>query len=87
MPHELIELVGAGLSPLEAIRAATTVPAEMLGIGDRTGRIAAGYEADLIVVERNPLADIANLQDVLLIVNNGRIVSDRLRLSRPATDD
>ncbi len=87
MPHELIELVGAGLSPLEAIRAATTVPAEMLGIGDRTGRIAAGYEADLIVVERNPLADIANLQDVLLIVNNGRIVSDRLRLSQPATDD
>jgi imidazolonepropionase-like amidohydrolase len=85
MPHELIELVAAGLSPLEALQAATIVPAEMLGIAERTGRIAPGFEADLIVVERNPLADIANLQDVLVVVSNGRIVANRLGLGRPAT--
>jgi imidazolonepropionase-like amidohydrolase len=85
MPLELMELVAAGLSPLEAIQAATTVPAEMLGIEDRTGRIAVGFEADLIVVEHNPLEDIATLQDVLVVVSDGRIVSDRLRLGRPAT--
>lgn len=85
IPHELMELVAAGLTPLQALQSATSVPAAMLGIGDRTGRIAVGYEADLIVVERNPLADIANLQDVLIIVSNGRVISNRLGLGRPTT--
>jgi imidazolonepropionase-like amidohydrolase len=85
IPHELIELVAVGLSPLEALQSATTVAAEMLGIGDRTGRIAVGYEADLLVVERNPLDDIANLQDVLVVVSDGRVVSNRLRLGQPTT--
>lgn len=85
IPHELMELVAAGLTPLQALQSATSVPAAMLGIGDRTGRIAVGYEADLIVVERNPLDDIAHLQDVLIIVSNGRVVSNRLALGRPTT--
>lgn len=86
IPHELMELVAVGLTPLQALQSATTVPAGMLGIGDRTGRIAVGYEADLLVVERNPLADIANLQDVLVVVSNGRVVSNRLRLGQPTTE-
>lgn len=78
LSHELEELVGVGLTPLQAIQAATTVAAELLGVQNRTGRVAAGLEADLIVVERNPLEDMRTLQDVLLVVNNGKIVLDRL---------
>lgn len=76
--HELEELVGCGLSPLEALRAATVVGAELLGVQDHAGRLAAGWDADLIVVERNPLEDIRTVQDVLLVVNNGKVVADRL---------
>lgn len=77
MSHEIEELVGAGLTPLQAIQAATTVAAELLGVQDRTGRIAAGLEADLIVVERNPLEDVRSLQDVLVVINNGTVVLNR----------
>ncbi len=78
LSHELIELVGVGLSPLEAIRSATTVAAELLGVDDHTGRVAAGFDADLLVLERNPLDDIGAYQDVLMVVNNGRVVVDRM---------
>ena len=78
LSHELVELVGVGLTPLEAIRSATTVGAELLGIDDRVGRVAADYEADLLVLERNPLEDIGAYQDVLFVMSNGRIALDRL---------
>jgi imidazolonepropionase-like amidohydrolase len=80
LSHELLELVGVGLTPLEAIRSATTVGAELLGIDDRVGRIAAGYEADLLVLDRNPLEDIGAYQDVLFVMSDGRIALDRLGL-------
>jgi len=78
MSHELEELVGIGMTPLQAIQAATTVAAEMLGVSDHAGRIAQGLDADLILVERNPLEDIRVMQDVLLVVNNGKVVLNRM---------
>jgi imidazolonepropionase-like amidohydrolase len=78
MPHEVAELAAVGLPPMEAIRAATSVSAACLGIAGRTGAIRAGLEADLVVVERDPLADLTALQDVLVVVNNGRVVVNRL---------
>lgn len=78
LSQELEELVGVGLTPLQALQSATTVAAELLGIQERTGRVAQGLEADLIVVERNPLEELRTLQDVLMVVNNGKIVLDRL---------
>jgi len=63
---------------MEAIQAATRVAAELAGIEDRTGSIQQGLEADLIVVDRNPLENILSLQDVLMVVNNGKVVLDRL---------
>ncbi len=78
MPHEVIELAAIGMSPMEAIKAATSVSAECLGIEKRTGSIRPGLEADLVAVERDPLVDIKNLQDVILVVNNGKIVVNRL---------
>ena len=78
LQHEIEALTKCGLSPMEAIQAATSVAAELLEIDDRTGTIRQGYEADLIVVEQNPLENILSLQDVLLVVNNGKVVLDRL---------
>jgi imidazolonepropionase-like amidohydrolase len=74
MGNEVMELVAAGLSPMAAIRTATSGSADCLGIGQRTGRLQAGFEADLIVVERDPRIHLASLLDVLLVVNNGRQV-------------
>lgn len=78
VPMEVGHFVRMGMTPLEAIRSATVVAAEMLRIDDRTGAIRPGLEADLIVVEGNPLEDIRFLQDVLMVVSNGRIGMNRL---------
>jgi imidazolonepropionase-like amidohydrolase len=60
--RELELLVGIGLSPMEAIVSATRVAAETLGLGSRLGTLEPGKLADLIVVEGDPLKDIAVLQ-------------------------
>jgi imidazolonepropionase-like amidohydrolase len=78
MPDEIRALTQIGMSPMDAIKAGTSVAAECFGIAHRTGAIKQGLEADLVVVERDPLADIRNLQDVLLVVNNGKVVVNRL---------
>jgi imidazolonepropionase-like amidohydrolase len=77
LAHELIELVGIGMTPLEALQAATTTAAELLGVEDHTGHIAVGMDADLIVLERNPLEDIGIVQDVLMVVNDGKVIVQR----------
>jgi imidazolonepropionase-like amidohydrolase len=60
--RELELLVGIGLSPMEAIVSATRIAAETLGLGNRLGTLEPGKLADLIVVEGDPLKDIAVLQ-------------------------
>ena len=75
---ELIELRRAGLSPMAAIKAATSVAAECLMIQARTGAIRPGLEADLIVVDRDPTADLEALREVLLVLNDGKIAINRL---------
>lgn len=84
LQHDMEEMVKSGLTPFAAIQAATVNAAELLGIGGRTGAIKAGLEADLIVVERNPLADMVAAQDVLLVVNNGKVVLNRLDIWTPS---
>ena len=77
LAHELLELVEIGMSPLEALRAATTTAAELFGLDTRAGRLEEGYEADLIVLERNPLEDIGVVQDVLMVVSDGAVIVQR----------
>ncbi len=84
LSHELIELVDVGLDEMEAIRAATTVAAELLGVEGRTGRVAEGFEADLLVLDRNPLEDIGAYQDVLFVMSDGRVALDRLEFRAEA---
>jgi imidazolonepropionase-like amidohydrolase len=74
-----MELAAAGMPPVEAIKAATSVAAACLGVARRTGSLQPGMEADLVVVERSPLADVANLQDVLFVVNDGKVIVNRLK--------
>jgi len=80
VPDEIVELVGIGMRPMEAIKAGTSSSAECLGIEKRTGSIRPGLEADLIVVDRDPLEDVNALRDVLFVMNNGRVFSNRLDL-------
>jgi Tol biopolymer transport system component/imidazolonepropionase-like amidohydrolase len=68
---ELEHYVRGGLTPAEAIRTATAVPAEALGIGSELGTIEAGKLADLIVVEGNPLDDIRQLRRVRQVMRGG----------------
>jgi imidazolonepropionase-like amidohydrolase len=77
LAHELLELAEIGMTPLEALQAATTTPAELFGISDRVGRLEVGFEADLIVLERNPLDDIGIVQDVLMVVSDGEVIVQR----------
>ena len=75
---ELTEFVRLGFSPLEALQAATTLSAEVLGLEKKTGAVQVGLEADLIVVGENPLENIWALHDVLLVISNGRIALNNL---------
>ncbi len=77
---ELQRLVEAGLTPMQALQSATTVPAEYLGMSGRLGRIAAGYRADFVLLERNPLEAIANTTSIDTVVAGGRVF-DRAALS------
>lgn len=77
LAHELLELVDVGLTPLEALRAATVTAAELFGISDRVGRIEPGLEADLIVTEFNPLDGIGTVQDVLMVISDGEVIVRR----------
>ena len=76
---ELTEFVRLGFSPLEALQAATTLSAEVLGLEKRTGAVQVGLEADLIVVGENPLENMWALHDVLLVMSNGQIAVNNLQ--------
>jgi len=60
-----------GMTPMQAITAATTSDAEIMGWGDRVGRIAPGYYADIIAVDGDPIADITTLQTVAFVMKGG----------------
>jgi hypothetical protein len=71
--EELALLVEAGLTPLEALRTATVNPARVLGLADSLGTIEAGKLADLVLLDANPLADIANTRRIRAVVADGRL--------------
>src|SRR5207244_5703188 len=70
--RELELLVRAGLTPIEAIRAATKNPKEVLGVAD-SGVISAGQRADLVILDANPLEDIRNIRRVRWTAIGGRL--------------
>ena len=68
--------VGAGLTPLEALRAGTIGSAAFLGAADRLPRIALGFEADILLMPRNPLERIENSRSIISVIADGRIIED-----------
>lgn len=72
-----------GIDPVYALQGATSRGAELLGVADRTGALSEGMEADLIVIDSNPLERIRALQDPVAIVSNGHLVTNRLPFRAP----
>jgi imidazolonepropionase-like amidohydrolase/Tol biopolymer transport system component len=70
---ELWMFVQGGMSPLQAIKAATINGAEYLGMGKELGSLETGKLADLIIMEDNPLEDIRNSEKIKYVMINGRI--------------
>lgn len=68
--------VRAGVPVLDAVKSATSIAADQIGLGKITGRIVAGFEADLIAVDGNPLADISALERVRFVMQRGKVVHD-----------
>jgi imidazolonepropionase-like amidohydrolase len=66
-------MVEAGMPVMDAIRAATMVPAKYLGIEDRLGSVAAGKVADIVAVPGNPLTDVHALERVSFVMKEGVI--------------
>jgi imidazolonepropionase-like amidohydrolase len=74
---ELALLVDSGLTPLDALRAATLAPAEYLAARDSMGTIAVGQVADMVLLRSNPLANIGATREIDAVVHRGRVLDRR----------
>jgi len=88
--RELEGLTEAGLSPLDALQAATLLPARVFGLDDSLGTIATGKLADLVLLDANSLEEIANTRRIRAVVTGGRLFRradlDRLLAEAAAWD-
>jgi imidazolonepropionase-like amidohydrolase len=76
--REVVALHRAGLPALEALRAATSRAAELLGLAEHVGALEKGLYADLIAVSGDPLTDITELQRVRFVMKGGEVIRDDL---------
>ena len=79
--EELALLVKAGLSPMQALQAATKNPADFLGKSETQGTIEAGKNADLLLLDSDPLEDIRNTRRIRAVILGGRLL-DRSTLDK-----
>ena len=70
---ELWALASGGLTPAEALRAATRHGAEMIGVSQDIGTVTPGKLADLVILRKDPLADIRHSDDIAYVVKNGEV--------------
>lgn len=76
-------MVEYGMSPIEAIQAATVNAADLLGLDDEVGQLRPGFQADLIAVRGNPLEDVRLLEDVGFVMKGGTVYLDDLSNGGP----
>jgi imidazolonepropionase-like amidohydrolase len=70
------EFVAGGIPTVDALASATSRAAKVCGLSDRKGRLGEGYDADLVVVDGDPLTDVSALTHVLAVVVHGQPVDD-----------
>ena len=75
LPSAVIALVSGGMSPPDALATATSLAADACGLGDHKGRIRAGHDADLIILDGDPLSDIDALLRLDSTVLAGEVVA------------
>jgi imidazolonepropionase-like amidohydrolase len=75
LPNAVPQLVELGMTPLAALRAVTSVAAEVCGLAGRKGRLAPGFDADLVVVAGDPLTDPAAVHEVKAVYLAGRTIA------------
>ena len=75
---EFVALVQEGLSPVEALQAATVNAAELLGLSDKIGSVDAGKYADLMAVTGDPLSEIKNMENVVFVMKGGDVIKNRM---------
>jgi imidazolonepropionase-like amidohydrolase len=71
--HEFKLMVDAGMPPMQAIKAATSIPARFLDLDDRTGSIAVGKLAELVGVPGDPIKDITVTENVVFVMKDNNI--------------
>jgi imidazolonepropionase-like amidohydrolase len=76
--EELVLLMQAGLSPMQALQAATRNPAEFMGVIQKQGTVEVGKNADLLLLDANPLEDISNTTKISALVIGGELVDRRV---------
>lgn len=75
LAHAVPQLVGLGMRPLDALRTVTSLAAEVCGLASRKGRLAPGFDADLVAVAGDPMTNPAMLSEVRAVYLGGRLVS------------
>ena len=83
--EELALLVEAGLTPMQALTAATLHPAQFMRLDDEMGTVEAGKLADLVLLDADPRNDITNTQSINTVVKDGRVF-DRIALDELLND-
>jgi imidazolonepropionase-like amidohydrolase len=73
MAQEFGRMVEFGMTPIDAIRSATSRAAEMLGMSGELGVIAPGAYADIVAVSGDPLRDVNALKDVRFVMKDGAV--------------
>jgi imidazolonepropionase-like amidohydrolase len=73
--REMGLLVQAGMSPIAALKSATSVNAELLGLGGKIGTLEAGKRADVVAVPGDPAEDIRVTEKVMFVMKDGKVVS------------
>jgi imidazolonepropionase-like amidohydrolase len=76
---EFSYLVKYGMTPAQAIQAATTVAAEMMGWQDRIGCIEKGKLADIVAVTADPLKDISELERIRFVMKGGQVIRNDIK--------